>query len=255
MKYCVQATWDDVPHITDEMKQELFASIPPYQRNARSKGIPQLGSGAIYHVPEDDIVVPDMPVPEHAPRVYGLDVGWNRTAAVWGWRNNETGVIYLYSEHYRGQAEPSVHVQGIMARGEWIPGVIDPAARGRGQRDGKQLIEDYRGLGLDLEIAKNAVESGIYEVLQLLSSGKLKVYKSLANWLMEYRIYQRDVNGKVIKANDHLMDATRYLILSGRERFRQKPMPKKTEYSYQFSGTASQAWMNFMTGTKPWMEI
>ena len=27
---------------------EFFASIPEYQRDARTKGIPQLGSGAIY---------------------------------------------------------------------------------------------------------------------------------------------------------------------------------------------------------------
>ncbi len=245
MKFCIQATWDDVPHIDEETKAELVKSIPPYQLTARSKGIPQLGSGAIFPVPENDVVVPDMPVPEYAPRVYGLDVGWNRTACVWAWRNNETGVIYLYSEYYRGQAEPSVHAQGIMSRGEWIPGVIDPAARGRSQRDGKKLIDDYQHLGLDLEPAQNTVESGIYEVLQLLSSGKLKVYKSLVNWLQEFRIYQRDKDGKIIKANDHLMDATRYLILSGRERFRQKPMQKKPQYSYDFGGgDNSTAWMN-----------
>jgi phage terminase large subunit-like protein len=45
-KFVVQATWDDVPHLSAEAKAELLASIPPYQREARSKGVPQLGSGA-----------------------------------------------------------------------------------------------------------------------------------------------------------------------------------------------------------------
>ena len=79
-KLVVGATWDDVPHLSAEQKAELWGSIPPYQRDARSKGIPQLGSGAIYPVPEAEIVVDPFEIPLHWPRGYGLDVGWNRTA-------------------------------------------------------------------------------------------------------------------------------------------------------------------------------
>ena len=44
-KYVIMASWDDVPHLTAQAKAELLASIPPYQRDARSRGIPQLGAG------------------------------------------------------------------------------------------------------------------------------------------------------------------------------------------------------------------
>ena len=47
-------------------------------------------------------------LPLHWPRGYGLDVGWNRTAAIGGAHDRDTDVVYLWSEHYRGQAEPSV---------------------------------------------------------------------------------------------------------------------------------------------------
>jgi hypothetical protein len=47
------------------------------------------------------------------------------------------------------------------------------------------------------------------------SDGRLFVFSSLQNWLSEFRIYRRDEKGKIVKQNDHLMDATRYLILSG----------------------------------------
>jgi hypothetical protein len=187
-KYVVQASWDDVPHLSEAAKTELFAQIPPYQRDARTKGVPQLGSGAIYPVPESEIIIADFENPPHFPRAYGLDVGWNRTAAVWGVRDNQSGVIYLYSEHYRGQAEPLIHAQAIKSRGDWFPGVIDPASHGRSQKDGSKLIGDYRVLGLSLETALNAVEAGIYEVWTLLSVGKLKVFKSLGNWLTEFRV-------------------------------------------------------------------
>jgi hypothetical protein len=115
-----------------------------------------------------------------------------------------------------GQQEPLLHAQTIKARGDWISGVIDPASRGRSQIDGQQLISIYQQCGLKLETAVNAVEAGIYQTWQLMSAGKLKVFRSLGNWLSEFRLYQRDRDGKILKQNDHLMDATRYLVMSGR---------------------------------------
>jgi len=225
-KYVVMATWDDVPHLSEAVKKELWESIPPYQRDARSKGVPQLGSGAIYPVPEDDVTIADFPIPDHWPRCYALDVGWNKTAAVWGALDREDGTVYLYSEHYRGLAEPVVHAEAIKSRGSWIPSVIDPAARGRSQKDGDQLLQIYKDLGLDISPANNAVEAGIHAVWMRLSGGKLKVFKSLQNWLEEFRIYRRDKDGKIVKDKDHLMDTTRYLIMSGLDRASVK-MPNK----------------------------
>lgn len=217
-KFVVMATWDDVPHLSATVKAELLASIPPFQRDARSKGVPQLGAGAIYPIPETDILIPDFPIPAHWPRAYGMDVGWNRTAAVWGAIDREDNTVYLYSEHYKGQAEPVVHTSSIQARGKWVPGAIDPASRGRGQKDGEQLLQNYRDLGLDLAEAANGVEAGIHRVWERMSGGRLKVFNSLQNWLGEYRMYRRDDKGHVVKSNDHLMDATRYLVATGLDR-------------------------------------
>jgi hypothetical protein len=41
------------------------------------------------------------------------------------------------------------------------------------------------------------------------------VFRTLQNWLSEYRLYRRDEKGRVVKDRDHLMDATRYLLMSG----------------------------------------
>lgn len=242
-KFVVMATWDDAPHLSEEVKKELWNSIPPFQRDARSKGIPQLGSGAIYPIPESDFVIDPFDIPAHWPRAYGMDVGWNRTAVPWGAIDRETDTLYLYSEHYRGQAEPVIHAQSIKARGDWIPGVIDPAARGRGQRDGQQLLQSYIDLGLDIEVALNGVESGILEVWQRLSSGRLKVFRNMTNWLGEYRLYRRDEKGQVVKTNDHLMDATRYLVMSGIERSKTKPEEAEPEIREFTAGGQSGGWL------------
>lgn len=236
-KAVVFADWDSSPHLSKEQKEALLGSIPPWQRDARSRGVPQLGSGAIFPIAESEITIDAFAIPDHWPRSYGLDVGWARTAAVWGATDQETQTTYLYAEYYRGQAEPSIHASAIRAKGDWQQGVIDPAARGRAQADGRQLITAYRDLGLNLAEADNAVEAGLYSMWERLSCGKLKVFRTLQNWLAEYRIYRRDEKGRIVKSNDHLMDATRYLINSGLARACVKPVaaPTPTFFQTEFS--------------------
>lgn len=227
-KFLVQAGWDDVPHLDEDTKRKLLASALPHTRDARTKGIPSLGSGAIYPIPESDIIVEPFQIPSYYRRVYGMDVGWNRTAVVWGALDPGDDVLYLHTEHYRGHAEPSIHAQAIKARGAWIPGVIDPASRGRQQADGKVLLQNYRDLGLDLQPAVNSVDSGLYEVYDRLSTLRLRVFSTLKSWLAEYRLYRRDESGKIVKEHDHLMDATRYLVVSGIKIARTKPSKLRT---------------------------
>jgi phage terminase large subunit-like protein len=211
----VMAGWDDVPHLGAEEKARMLAESEPHLREARSKGIPNMGAGAIYPVPEADFVIPDMALPEHWARAYGLDVGWNKTAGVWGALDRDTDTLYLYAEHYKGRAEPVIHAASIKAKGDWIHGAIDPASAGSSQIDGRQMLKLYREQGLHLHPADNSVEAGIQDVWQRLSTGRLKVFKSLHAWLAEYRMYRRNEQGKIVKENDHLMDATRYLARSG----------------------------------------
>ncbi len=208
----------------------------PHERDARSLGVPSLGSGAIYPVPESDIFVKPFSIPLYWPRAFAMDVGWNRTAAVWGVYDEDSDIIYLYSEYYRGQAEPSIHADAIKARGTWIRGAIDPASHSRGQQDGKDLFSLYQEHGLEIENARNGVDAGILEVWQRLSTGRLKILDHLNNWRQEFRVYRRDINGKVVKENDHLMDATRYLISSIFDIMQVEP-EFRDEENFNFSGS------------------
>lgn len=213
-KAIVSMTWAETPHLSEATKASLISSYPEYQRDARAKGIPQLGSGAIYQVSEERILCEPFAIPKHWKRLYGLDVGWNNTAAAWIAIDPDTDVIYMYSDYKAGHLEPFAHAVSIQSRGKWIHGVIDPAASGASQIDGRQVRLQFENAGLTLGTAVNAVEAGIYEVWTRLSTGKLKIFSTCQAFLEEFRLYRRDEKGKIVKKNDHICDALRYAVMT-----------------------------------------
>lgn len=213
--------WDDLPpHLDEATKVEILASIPEYQRDARTKGIPSLGSGAVYPVHEDLLVIPPFEIPKHFRRAYAIDFGWDDpTAILWGAIDPETNIIYFYAEHYLSRHPPAIHASVIKQRNTaadmTIPGVADPSGGGKGTHDGlrtRQLYEtDYQ---LSWINADNSIEPGISTVVDLMIAGKIKVFSTCINFISEFRSYRRQ-NGK-LAGNDHLMDCLRYWVMTAR---------------------------------------
>lgn len=221
-KITIQGGWDDVPHLEEAAKIEMLAAILPYQRDARSKGIPDLGAGAVYPMTQEDYITDRKPDPSWK-RAYGLDVGRTETAAVWIAFDPEQSFAIAYEEYWRGDAEPSIHAAAIRAKGEWIPGAVDPASIAGSQIDGRQLIELYRDLGLDLTPADNAVTAGTGKVWNLFSTGQLKIARHLTHLLRQLKIYRHDEKHRIVKVNDHGPDALRYCVMTGPDIMRARP--------------------------------
>ncbi len=99
--------------------------------------------------------------------------------------------------------------------------MIDPGSLGSSQVDGKKLFTIYTSqYKLNLSIADNAVEAGIGEVLNRMQTGRLKVFRSLSRWQKEFARYHRmnmetvfGIQSKIVKKDDHELDATRYLAM------------------------------------------
>ena len=213
-KAIIQAGWDDAPWLDEEEKNKILDASEPHLRETRRTGVPSMGSGNVYPLSLEGMMVEPFVIPSHFKKLYALDVGWNRTAALWGALDPNTDTLYIYDEHYVAEQPPAVHAHAIRGRGEWIPGVIDPASKGKSQGNGDMLFQTYRDLGLRITEADNAVEPGIQLVWQRMAGGKLKIFNTLHNFAKEYVLYRRDDKGRIVKEKDHLMDTLRYLVTS-----------------------------------------
>lgn len=209
--YLVNCTWWDVPHITKDQRERELKNTPEYLRDAKSKGIPQLGSGAVYPVKEDSFIIAPFEIPKSWKRAYALDYGWTKpTAILWGAINPDDGKVIFYSEHYFSEKPPMFHAQAIKQRnqavGYTIPGCCDPSGGGRSTADGKKSREIYQTeFDIIMESADNAIEPGIMRVNEWLNGGRIKVFNTLTNFLAEFRMYRRDSKGN-LTGEDHLMD-------------------------------------------------
>lgn len=211
-RYTVFCGWDDVPHLSEDWKRQTLAETKPHMRKTRKSGVPLAGVGMVYPVEEDLFTVRPFEIPSHWRRVFGFDHGWHNTAACWFAWDKDEDVLYLYSEYKRGEVSLEQHSIAIKSRGEWIPGVGDVAQR---ESDGKKIIDKYKALGVRIKMADKAVDAGIQEVFSRLETGRLKVFSTCGKWLDEYRRYRYDEKQRIVKENDHLMDATRYVCNGG----------------------------------------
>lgn len=244
----VTASWAQAPHLDDQTKAALESTIHPQLRAARTRGIPHMGAGMIYPVPETDVKIKDFEIPGHWKRGYAMDAGGGAkpTAACWFTQDPESQTLYLYSVYKRVASEPVIHATAIKARGEWMHGVGDCAALIMTDEDAEQLIKLYKRLGLNLSLPDKAVETGIQDVWELLSVGKLRVFASCEAWFEEYRFYRRDDKGRIVKKNDHLQDCVRYFVRSGRQLMKLKPSTGKIvppQPTYQDPESRRQNWM------------
>lgn len=220
----IRMTINDAGHFTPEERERIIASYPDHEKDARTEGIPMLGSGRIFPVADTAVLVDPFPIPNYWPRIGGIDFGYDHPFAavetVW---DRDQDVIYVVREYREARKTPPHHVLTI---GKWTPGLPWAWPHDGLQHDkgsGEQLARQYRkeGLRLTLERAtfsdgSNGVEAGVFEMLQRMQSGRWKVFRGLCPlWMEEFRMYHRE-DGKIVKVDDDLISASRYAMMMRR---------------------------------------
>lgn len=212
MKKYIRVAQYDCPHFTQEMLDNYAATIPDWAKDARIRGIPMLGSGAIYQFDVNQVTCDSFPIPDDWYVWYALDVGWKTTACAFFAENPNTGECYVFHELYKHHTQPYDYAREIklILNNPNLEGVIDPASRGSNQIDGRDIRTILEDEGLKLTSANNKVTEGLLKCYEAFNFNKLKIFKNCKNTLAEFSTYRRDDKGNIVKADDHLMDAMRY---------------------------------------------
>jgi phage terminase large subunit-like protein len=213
-------TIEDVEHYSDNEKRKIIASYPAHELEARTKGIPVLGSGRIFPVTEETIAIEHRDFPSHWPRIGGMDFGWNHPFAavelVW---DRDTDTVYVSRTHRLKEATPILHAAAIKGWGNLRWAWPRDGRRETLEGAGIALAKQYSAQGLEMlhehaqfEDGSVSVEAGLMDMLDRMQTGRFKVFKELNDWWEEFRLYHRK-DGKVVKEGDDLMAATRYALM------------------------------------------
>lgn len=224
-------TVHDAKHYTSEQIVAIIASYPAHERKSRSMGIPTLGSGLIFPVDEASIKCKSIQIPPHWVQIGGLDFGWDHPSAAvkLAW-DRDSDKIYITSAHRQKEQTPVLFAAAIKPWGAWLPWAWPHDGLQHDKGSGETLANQYREQGLKMLRDKathapsqnkpegtggNGVEAGILDMLDRMQTGRLKVFDHLEEWFEEFRMYHRK-DGKIVKAGDDLMAATRYALMMKR---------------------------------------
>ena len=225
-QFMIGATWDDAPHLSDDVKEQLLSVYSPAERAMRASGRPMLGSGVVFVVPEDKIVVQPIEIPNHWLRVIGIDLGFDHPNAIACMAlDPESNTYYLYDERSERGETLSMFAQAIRSKGgDSIPVVVPhDAFKHDGATSGRRFVDLLKndfGLnvvyqpfsnppGPDGKHGGNSVEFGVNWMHSQMDNGNFKVFSTCTKFLQEMKLYHRK-DGKIIDRSDDMISATRY---------------------------------------------
>ena len=237
----VSMTIDDAEHYTQEQREAIIASYPAHEREARTRGIPTLGSGRIFPIADETIAIDAFEIPGHWVQICGIDFGWDHPSGavrlVW---DRDDDIVYITAAHRQREQTPLMFASTVKPWGDWLPWAWPHDGLQHDKGSGEQLAQQYKDQGLAMLPRRathapkdgeeegsggNGVEAGLMEMLDRMQSGRLKVFKHLADWFEEFRMYHRK-DGKIVKMDDDLLSATRYALMMKRHAI-YKPKPNK----------------------------
>lgn len=220
----IQKGWNDAPHLSDEVKEKLLESFPVHQRDMRSKGVPMLGHGRIYDFSEDFITCEPFEIPRHFRVIDGMDFGWDhpqsRIRLAFNPDTDEHFITHAWKE---SKCTPDVAWGATKSWALNCPTSWPHDGLNSEKSSGEQQKKAYEDAGFNLTGERatwpdggNGVEAGIFEIRDLMSKGKFKIFNGLRAVLDEALQYHRDDKGKIVKSRDDALDAVRYAYMMKR---------------------------------------
>lgn len=221
----IRATIDDaVPYLySREEADAIIAGYPAHERDARAKGIPILGSGRVFPLADEQIVVEPFAIPGFWKLIGGLDFGWDHpTAATKLAIDADKDCIYVVSEYREREQTPLVHSGALRPWGKKLPWAWPHDGLQHDKGSGDELAAQYRSHGMRMlreratfADGSSGVEAGIAQMLERMQTGRWKVFRTCGGWMDEFRLYHRK-DGIIVKQFDDLISSSRYGYMARR---------------------------------------
>lgn len=218
-----KATWDDAPHLDEKAKKEQAARYPAHELKARTMGVPMMGEGGVFPIPEEEIKEVAFEIPSYFARIKGIDFGINHPQATvsLAW-DRDRDIVYVYDVYRSTDMDSIHHVAQLNSADAWVPVAWPHDGLNRG-KDGNVVHEAYRRGGASTMLTISArwddekgggqsVESSVLEILDRIKTGRFKVFSHLSAFFEEYRSYHRK-KGLIVDKRDDVLKATMYAMM------------------------------------------
>jgi len=219
----------DSPYFPEAEFERAKQTMTPHQFKLSYEGEFAKAEGLVYPSFSSSNIVDDFEIPKDWRRSGGIDFGYINPFCALEAALSPDDVLYIYKCHYKSGMTLREHAEYLDLN---ITYFYDPS--------GRQEAEELISMGLELVPANNDVDLGIdkvnvrimgHNLLEEESEGeslklddkreiRLKVFRSCYELIEEMGLYQYDKNqatgewkDKPLKANDHSVDALRYLTV------------------------------------------
>lgn len=221
--FYTQSGWNDNPFLSQEEINKMEKDYPAWELPARKHGIPVFGQGKVFEFLISDIITDDIlldDIPMHWNMIGGIDPSATSNGT-WGGcllAEDEEGSIYMIKDYLatnRRLDEHAVNLRIMFSGLPNIPLVCDPAGGGENyeKQSALEYLRDTEKLNiLVAEKANQAKNHAINKIYLLKRQNKFKICRSCVKALEQFDQYARDENNKIIKQNDHVIDACFYAL-------------------------------------------
>lgn len=218
----ITASLDDAPHLSEEEQKRMIASWPAHERQARSTGIPIIGSGLVFPLLEKAVTYVPFDFPSHFPHLGGMDFGEGNDLDVLllGAFDRTKETLYIYFEYAVRQKRPNEIIYDLLQMKQaeafkWATIVADTSGNKKSVETGNSLRDLYEKSSIHkirmVNAEKRDKSARVHDVYQRLANGTLKISKECRGLLNEIRTYSYK-NNVLQDGNDHHIDALLYMV-------------------------------------------
>ena len=220
--YMLMNPVDNSENLPPHYVERALDILPDRKKRRFKNGEWVKAEGAIYEFFNEETMImsyDDMPPMEYYS--IGIDFGLNMAAVLWGWCGDNLYLIDDYGAYNATTNTFNSQIDALWGHlfDQSVPRYCDPSG-------GERIQEITSG-----EPANNAVDDGIDFLNTKMEHGEVYATERATGFLSEIGDYKRDEKERIIKENDHWMDAGRYGAYSfskpaylGKQKQKRKPI-------------------------------